>query len=154
MAYSKTEKTVYELAEPIAKQEGAYLYDVEFVKEGGIWFLRVYVDKEEGGISLDECEAVSRKLSEVLDKADPISQNYYLEVASPGIERKLKTDAHFQRYMGEMIDIGLYKAVNGSKQVTGILKDYDGEKIQVEVGEDLMEFSLKETTVVHLHFDF
>ena len=103
---------------------------------------------------MDECEAVSRKLSEVLDKADPIPQNYYLEVASPGIERKLKTDAHFERYMGEMVDVGLYKAVNGSKLVTGKLKGYDGEKIQVEVGEKTMEFSLKETTVVHLHFDF
>lgn len=154
MAYSKTEKTVYELAEPIAQEMGAYLYDVEFVKEGGIWFLRVYVDKEEGGISLDECEAVSRKLSDALDREDPISQNYYLEVASPGIERKLKTDAHFRRYMGEMVDVGLYKAINGSKLVTGILKDYDGEKIQVQVGEDVLEFSLKETTVVHLHFDF
>ena len=154
MAYSKTEKTVYELAEPIAQKVGAYLYDVEFVKEGGIWFLRVYVDKEEEGISLDECEAVSRKLSDALDREDPISQNYYLEVASPGIERKLKTDAHFRRYMGEMVDVGLYKAVNGSKLVTGILKDYDGEKIQVQVGEDVLEFSLKETTVVHLHFDF
>ena len=75
MAYSKTEKTVIALAEPVAKQEGALLYDVEFVKEGGIWFLRVYVDKEDGGISLDECEAISRSLSDVLDKEDPISQN-------------------------------------------------------------------------------
>ncbi len=154
MAYSKTEKTVFDLVVPIAEAEGVYLYDVEYLKEGGIWFLRIYVDKEEGGISLDECEAVSRKLSEVLDKADPIPQNYYLEVASPGIERKLKTDAHFERYMGEMVDVGLYKAVNGSKLVTGKLKGYDGEKIQVEVGEKTMEFSLKETTVVHLHFDF
>ena len=154
MAYSKTEQAVYQLAEPIAKAEGAYLYDVEFVKEGGIWFLRVYVDKEEDGISLDECEAISRKLSDALDQADPISQNYYLEVASPGIERKLKTEVHFQRYLGEVVDIGLYKAINGSKQVTGILKNYDGEKIQVEVGEEDLEFTLKETTVVHLHFDF
>ena len=154
MAYSKTEQAVYQLAEPIAKAEGAYLYDVEFVKEGGIWFLRVYADKEEGGISLDECEAISRKLSDALDQADPISQNYYLEVASPGIERKLKTEAHFQRYMGEIVDVGLYKAVKGSKQVTGTLKNYDGEKIQVEVGGEDLEFTLKETTVVHLHFDF
>lgn len=154
MAYSKTEQTVMALAEPIAAEEYAYLYDVEFVKEGGIWFLRVYADKEDGGIALDECEAISRKLSEALDKADPISQNYYLEVASPGIERKLKTEAHFRRYMGETVDVGLYRAVNGSKQVTGILQNYDGEKIQVAVGDNVMTFALKETTVVHLHFDF
>lgn len=154
MAYSKTEKTVLALAEPIAVQEGAYIYDVEYVKEGGVWFLRIYADKEDGGISLDECEAISRKLSEVLDREDPISQNYYLEVSSPGIERKLKTDAHFQKYMGETVDVGLYKAINGAKQLTGSLKGYDGEVIQVEVGGETLAIPLKETTVVHLHFDF
>ncbi|MEE1014277.1 MAG: ribosome maturation factor RimP [Clostridia bacterium] len=154
MAYSKTEKTVLGLAEPIAVQEGAYIYDVEYVKEGGVWFLRIYADKEDGGISLDECEAISRKLSEVLDREDPISQNYYLEVSSPGIERKLKTDTHFQKYMGETVDVGLYKAINGAKQLTGNLKGYDGEVIQVEVGGETLAIPLKETTVVHLHFDF
>lgn len=154
MAYSKTEKTVLALAEPIAAQEGAYIYDVEYVKEGGVWFLRIYADKEDGGISLDECEAISRKLSEVLDREDPISQNYYLEVSSPGIERKLKTDAHFQKYMGETVDVGLYKAINGAKQQTGSLKGYDGEVIQVEVDGEMLTIPLKETTVVHLHFDF
>ena len=114
MAYSKTEQIVLGLAEPVAASEGAYLYDVEYVKEGGIWFLRVYVDKEEGGISLDDCEAISRKLSDVLDREDPISQNYYLEVASPGIERKLKTEEHFNRYLGETVDVGLYKAVRAA----------------------------------------
>ena len=154
MAYSKTEKTVIALAEPVAKQEGALLYDVEFVKEGGIWFLRVYVDKEDGGISLDECEAISRSLSDVLDKEDPISQNYYLEVSSPGIERKLKTDAHFQTYLGSCVDVGLYKAIDGAKQLTGTLTDYDGERIRLMVEQKVYEIPLKETTVVHLHFDF
>lgn len=154
MAYSKTEKAVICLAEPVAKQEGACLYDVEFVKEGGLWFLRVYVDKENGGISLDECEAISRKLSDVLDQEDPISQNYYLEVSSPGIERKLKTDAHFLAYLGETVDVGLYKAIDGSKQLTGTLKGYDGTMIQIESGSQTHEIPLKETTVVHLHFDF
>jgi len=154
MAYSKTEQTVLALAEPVAASEGAYLYDVEYIKEGGIWFLRVFADKEEGGISLDDCEAISRKLSEVLDKEDPISQNYYLEVASPGIERKLKTDAHFNRYLGEVVDVGLYKAVKGGKQLTGILRGYDGDSICLLVDEEEITLSLKETTVVHLHFDF
>ncbi len=154
MAYSKTEQTVIALAEPVAASEGAYLYDVEFLKEGGIWFLRVYVDKEEGGISLDDCEAISRKLSEALDEKDPISQNYYLEVASPGIERKLKTAEHFNRYLGETVDVGLYKAVNGSKTLTGELLSYDGASIGIRVGDEDVTLSLKETTMVHLHFDF
>ena len=91
VTFSKTEKIVYDLSEPIAKEAELTIYDVEFVKEGGNHFLRVFLDKN-GGISLDECEEFSRLLSEALDKADPISQNYYLEVSSPGIERKLKRD--------------------------------------------------------------
>ena len=141
------------MAEPIAKENGCYLYDVEYLKEGGFWFLRVYVDKE-GGISLDECELVSRSLSEVLDKEAPIDRNYYLEVSSPGVERKLKTPEHFKRYLGETVDVGLYKAIGGAKQLTGTLKDYDGETVSLEVGGETVAIPQKETTVVHLHFDF
>lgn len=153
MAYSKIEQMVLAMAEPIAKENGCYLYDVEYLKEGGFWFLRVYVDKE-GGISLDECELVSRSLSEVLDKEDPIDRNYYLEVSSPGVERKLKTPEHFKRYLGETVDVGLYKAIGGAKQLTGTLKDYDGETVSLEVGGETVAIPQKETTVVHLHFDF
>ena len=153
MAYSKTEKKVWELAEPIAVQEDCFIYDVEYVKEGGVWFLRVYIDKY-GGVSLDECEAVSRALSTVLDEADPIQQNYYLEVSSPGIERKLKTKEHFDRYIGETIDIGLYKAINKSKQLTGKLISFEDDVITVEVDGERIEMSLKETTGVKLHFEF
>lgn len=154
MAYSKAESTTIALAEPIAKECGCYIYDVEFVKEGGLYFLRVYVDKD-GGISLDECEAISRRLSDELDKKDPIEQNYYLEVSSPGIERKLKTPEHFARYIGELVDVGLYKAVNGSKQLTATLTGFEDGVISLETanGESL-ELSKKETTVVKLHFDF
>ena len=119
MAYSKTETAVWQLAEPIAAESGFYIYDIEYIKEGGLWFLRVYIDKD-GGITMDECEAFSRTLSDTLDEADPISGNYYLEVSSPGIERRLKTEAHFRRYIGSVIDISLYKAVNGSKLITEI----------------------------------
>lgn len=153
MAYSKTEKKVWELAEPITVQEECFIYDVEYVKEGGVWFLRVYIDKD-GGVSLDECEAVSRALSTVLDEADPIQQNYYLEVSSPGIERKLKTKEHFDRYIGETIDIGLYKAINKSKQLIGKLISFEDDVITVEVDGESFELPLKETTGVKLHFEF
>lgn len=154
MAYSKTEQTVLSLAQPIAEQNGCYIYDVEFVKEGGLWFLRVFVDKETEGITLDECEAVSRALSEVLDKEDPISQNYYLEVSSPGVERKLKTPEHFARYTGETVDIGLYRAVNGSKVLTGVLKELCGSEVVFQTNGDEITLPLKETTYVKLHFEF
>ncbi|MEE1050280.1 MAG: ribosome maturation factor RimP [Clostridia bacterium] len=149
MAYSKTESITFELAEPIVKECGCYIYDVEFVREGGLYFLRVYADKD-GGISIDECEEISRALSKKLDEADPIKQNYYLEVSSPGIERKLKTKEHFERYMGETVDIGLYKAVNGSKQITAKLTGFKDGIVKTEE----MEIPLKETTFVKLHFEF
>lgn len=153
MALSKTESTVFTLAEEIALNNGCYIYDVEFVKEGGMYFLRVYADCD-GGIDLDKCEVISRALSEKLDEADPISQNYYLEVSSPGIERKLKRKEHFDMYIGETIDIGLYKARNGSKQLTASLCGYDGTNIKVDINGEVTEIPQKETTYVKLHFDF
>ena len=153
MAYSKTESITFELAEPIVKDCGCYIYDVEFVREGGLYFLRVYVDKD-GGISIDECEEISRALSKKLDEADPIKQNYYLEVSSPGIERKLKTKEHFDRYIGETVDIGLYKAINGSKQITATLKAFEEGVISAEVDGEEISVAQKETTFVKLHFEF
>ncbi len=154
MAYSGVNRIVWDLAEPIAKELGAYLYDVEYLKEGGNRILRILADKEEGGISLDDCEAISRRISDALDKADPIPQNYYLEVSSPGVERKLKTADHFRRYMGEMIDVGLYRSRNGSKQMCGLLSGYDGESLTVTVDGEEITIPLSDASVVHLHFDF
>ena len=129
MTFSKIEKIIFDLAEPIAEENGLYIYDVEFIKEGGHWFLRVYLDKPEENeyISIDECEEFSRKLSDVLDRSDPISQNYYLEVSSPGIERKIRRAEHFEASKGEIVDAGLYKAINGSKTLTGELMGLDDE---------------------------
>ena len=153
MAYSKVEKTALDMAAPIAEGMGCYIYDVEYVKEGGLWFLRVFADKD-GGISLDECEELSCALSAKLDKNDPTNQNYYLEVSSPGIERKLKEPWHFEKYMGENIDIGLYKAIGGQKQITARLKGFDGKSVTVEYDNDELIIPLKQTTSVKLHFDF
>ena len=153
MAYSKTELSAIEITKPIAEANDAFVYDAEFVKEGGLYFLRIYVDKD-GGIDLDTCEAISRAVSDKLDEADIISQNYYLEVSSPGIERKLKTKEHFDRYIGEKIDIGLYKAVKGSKQLTVTLLAFDDGVITVEAEGEEVQINQKETTSVRLHFDF
>lgn len=155
MALSKIEKTVLSMAEPVAAELGCYIYDVEFVKEGSSWFLRVYADREEGGISLDECEEISRALSAELDKTDPISQNYFLEVSSPGIERKLKEPEHFKRYLGSIVDVGLYKAINGVKQFTAALEKFeDGVIVLKTENGDLLEIKQSDTTNVKLHFDF
>ncbi len=154
MAYSKTEKMIIEMATPIAEEISCYIYDVEFIKEGGAKYLRVFADKNEGGMSLDDCEVINRRLSDLLDESDPIKENYILEVSSPGIERKLKTPKHFEMYLGRTVDVGLYKAIDGNKNITGELKNYADEKITVVIDGVETEILLSETTFVKLHFDF
>jgi len=154
MAYSKLEKLIIELAKPVAEENSCYIYDVEFVKEGTAKYLRIYADKEDGRISIDECERINRAMGEVLDKEDPIKENYILEVSSPGIERKLRTPEHFEKYLGKTIDVGLYKAIDGSKSICGVLSAYNDGNITLLVGETKKTLPLDETTFVKLHFDF
>lgn len=144
MADKKIPEIVMELASPLAQNAGCFVDDVEFKKEGSDYVLRVIIDVEDdtnGGVSIDQCENVSRALSDVLDSKDPISQAYMLEVTSPGIDRPLKKDKDFERFMGRDIDIGLYKPLNGSKIITGKLLAYedgiitvlaDGKEINIE----------------------
>lgn len=153
MSYSKTEQICFDLVKPIAEENDCFIYDVEYVKEGSTYFLRVFADKD-GGISIDECEKISRSLSTELDKKDPIKENYFLEVSSPGIERRLRQDEHFKRYINEKVDISFYKQTDGAKQITAILKEYDGTLITVEYNEKILKYNLNEISVVKLHFDF
>lgn len=146
----KTEK----LLEPILSANHFELYDVEYVKEGGNWFLRAYIDKE-NGITVDDCELVSRALSDLLDKNDFISDSYILEVSSPGLGRQLKRDKHFEKSIGEEVEIKLFKAINKKKEFTGILKAFDSNTITVEL-EDHTELVITRTdiAIVRLTFDF
>ncbi len=153
MAYSKLEQQILELATPIAEENGCFIYDVEYLKEGKARTLRVYADREDG-ISLDECEAISRRLSDALDASDPIRENYMLEISSPGIERRLSQAWHFEKYMGETIDVGLYKAIDGAKQISGVLKGFEDGKITFETENGEMTIMQSEATGVKLHFDF
>ena len=124
MAKKPIKDVVADLLLDFMEAEGYQLYNVEFVKEARDWFLRIYIDKtkEVGGyISTDDCEKVSRFLSDKLDESDPIGQNYYLEVSSPGMDRELVRDEHFQDYIGHQVDVNLYKAIDGQKQLTGQL---------------------------------
>ncbi|QAT43130.1 ribosome maturation factor RimP [Aminipila luticellarii] len=125
MAKIKIKDLVEEILTPFLKENSLELYNVEFVKEAKDWFLRVYIDKAEGTeeeyISTDDCEMVSRFLSEKLDASDPIEQNYYLEISSPGMDRELLKEKDFIRYAGKQVDVNLYQAVDGKKKITGEL---------------------------------
>lgn len=152
---SKVEEIVWKIAEPIAQAAGVFVYDVEFKKEGPDYYLRVYIDRLEDGIYIDDCEAVSRALSDALDEADPISEGYYLEVSSPGVERQLKRQEDFDRFIGEKISVKLFKAVEGTKQLIGLLKNRDAEKLilETEDGKEI-EIENKNITTVRLSVDF
>ena len=121
---SKVTDLVAELARPVVEAQGCELWDVEYVREAGEWFLRVYIDKE-GGVSIDDCEAVSRALDPLLDEADPIESSYNFEVSSAGVERALKRPSDFQRFLGAHIAVKLYSAVDGQKEYLGYLRGYD-----------------------------
>lgn len=142
------------LAAPIAAACGCTVWDVEYVKEAGTWYLRIYIDKP-GGISIQDCEAVSRQLSDALDDADPIEGSYTLEVSSAGADRVLKKSAHFAAFLGSTVDVKLYRAQDGKKDLTGTLvacADDGGVTIAAPSGE--FSFGKKEIAQVRLHVDF
>jgi ribosome maturation factor RimP len=142
---------VEKIALPIAAQLGLELWDIEFVKEGASWFLRIFIDKE-GGISLDDCEAFSHAVDGPLDTADPIEQQYYLEVSSPGIERELRLDRHFKSQLGQMVRIRLIRpSDDGSKELTGKLLSFDGLVITIDNGQGLISVKRSDTAFVRLY---
>ncbi|MBQ4244786.1 MAG: ribosome maturation factor RimP [Clostridia bacterium] len=145
-----TVETVRQIAEPIAESLGLELWDVRFVKEGVSWYLRIFIDKE-GGVGIEDCENMSRAIDAPLDEADPIEQSYCLEVSSPGLERELVRDAHFEKYKGEKIKVKFIRPQNGKREYGGILEDYDGRNItlRLENGEGLC-FEKKEASYIKL----
>jgi ribosome maturation factor RimP len=139
---------------PIMEKYNFELVDVEYVKEAGSWYLRAYVDKE-GGITVDDCEVVSRLLSDWLDQEDFIEDSYIMEVSSPGLGRPLKKDKDFARSLGEEVEIRLYKARDKQKDFTGLLKAYDAETVTIETEEGTEEkFARAEIALIRLAFDF
>jgi len=147
MAKRKIEDIVTDLAQPIVDSMSFELVDVEYIKEGAHWFLRVYIDKP-GGITIDDCQAVSEQLSDELDKNDPIKQSYILEVSSPG-ERPLKKERDFERYKGQVVEVKLYQPINGRKLFEGELIGLIDNKVQIknDKGETL-SFDRNDTAVV------
>lgn len=152
--HEEYEQRTEKLLEPLLAANQFELYDVEYVKEGGNWFLRAYIDKE-GGITVDDCELVSRALSDLLDKADFIPEAYILEVSSPGLGRQLKKDKHFEKSIGEEVELKLFKPVNKRKEWTGILTGFTAESITIETEEGTaLEFKRADIAMVRLTFDF
>lgn len=147
---NNTEKKILPFLEPIIEERNLELVDLEFQKEGANWYLRVYIDKE-GGVDIVDCETVSRQLEAKLDEADPIEQAYILEVSSPGIDRPLKKDADFVKYCGELIDIKLYKPLEGKKQYQGKLLGLENGVISIEDDtEQVIAFAQKDVASVRL----
>ena len=154
-----TKKEIYEqnteeILNPMVEKHGFELVDVEYVKEGGNWYLRAYIDKP-GGITVDDCEVISRELSDKLDEKDFVEEAYILEVSSPGLGRPLKKEKDFARSLGEEVEVRTYRAVNRQKEFTGILKAYDKDSITIELeNEEKMTFARTDIALVRLAFDF
>ncbi len=154
-----TKREIYEqkteaLILPIVEEHKFELVDVEYVKEGGNWYLRAYIDKP-GGIAVDDCEVVSRALSDKLDVEDFIDDPYILEVSSPGLGRPLKKDKDFARSIGEEVEIRTYRPINQVKEFTGVLKDYDKDSVSIEFADgEMMKFARADIALIRLAFDF
>lgn len=151
---NKIASIVYEMVEPIAAEQGVELVDVEYIKEGGQYILRVYLDKS-GGITIDDCQQVSNILSDLLDEKDPIPEAYLLEVSSPGIDRPLKKDADFVRFAGQKVDISTYAPVNGlKKKFTAELVGLEDNKIVVLVNGERLSLERDQVSQVRLAVEF
>ena len=149
----KVTDLVASFAKPIVEQHGCELWDVEYVREGSDYFLRLYLDKE-GGVDINDCEAISRAVDPILDEKDPIQGSYHFEVCSAGLERALKRPSDFERFMGSAITVKLYRPRNGLKEIPAVLKSYDEGKITVEAGKETITFEKSEVALVRLRVEF
>ncbi len=148
------EQKTEQLLEPLLKENQFELVDVEYVKEGTSWYLRAYIDKP-GGITIDDCELISRALSDLLDREDFIDDSYILEISSPGLERPLKKDKDFDRSIGEQVEIKTYRPLNGSKEITGTLKGYDKDTVTIDTEtEKALQIARSDIALIRLAFDF
>ena len=149
----KVTELVAAFARPIVEAHGCELWDVEYVREGSDYFLRLYLDKE-GGVDINDCEAVSRAVDPILDEKDPIPGSYHFEVCSAGLERVLKRPSDFQRFLGSPITVKLYRPRNGLKEIPCVLKAYDQGKLTVEAGKETITFEKSEVAQVRLRVEF
>ena len=149
----KVTEIVAELAAPVAAEFGCELWDTEYVREAGQWFLRLYLDKA-GGVDILDCENVSRKVSDLLDEVDPIEGSYVFEVSSAGAERQLKRPSDFERFIGTPVLVKTYQNRDGRKEFPGVLKGYEDGDILLQMGTQELSFNKSEVAMVRLRIEF
>ena len=149
-----TEAMIEELVLPITNENNIEIVDVEYVKEAGEYYLRIFIDKD-GGVSLNDCEVITRAINPILDEKDPIKENYFLEVSSPGLDRPLKKEKDFLRYAGRDVEVKLYKAINGLKHFEAELVELvDNKIVKLVVDGEEMEFDKKDIALIRLAIKF
>ncbi len=144
---------VARLAEPVAESLSLSIWDVEFVKEGGQHYLRIYLDRE-GGVTIDDCEALSRAMDPILDREDPIAESYVFEVCSAGMERTLKRPRDFEAYIGHLVEIRTFAPRAGSREFVGTLSAYQDGTVTLQIGDKTEEFTKKEIALARLRIEF
>ncbi|KAF5035734.1 Ribosome maturation factor RimP [bioreactor metagenome] len=142
------ESSVQDLVEDIIRSSEIELVDIEYVKEGPFKYLRVYLDKAEG-ITVDDCADVSRALNKKLDEVDLIKEQYFLEVSSPGVERPFKTDADYQKNIGNFVEVKFYKPIDGRKSVEGILSEKQDNQVVIQAGEEQIKIEVKDISKIN-----
>jgi ribosome maturation factor RimP len=153
MQKNKILKKVSEIGERVVNSKGFEMVDVEFVQESGSWYLRYYIDKP-GGITLDDCQEVSEEISRLLDIEDPIPHSYILEVSSPGIERKLKKEKDFIKYIGSEVEIRTFEPINGKKVLTGTLSDYNNGMVILKTNSTVINIPFEKISSAKLKYKF
>ena len=149
----KITEIVAGFARPVVESQGCTLWDVEYVREGSDYFLRLYIDKD-GGVDISDCEAISRAMDPILDEKDPVPESYHFEVCSAGLERALKRPGDFERFMGSPIMVKLYRPRNGLKEIPGILRGYEDGRVTAECGKETITFEKSEVALVRLRVEF
>ena len=150
---SKITEAVEKLARPVVENAGCTLWDVEYVREAGSYYLRVFIDKE-GGVSINDCEEISRALDPILDEADPVPDSYVFEVGSPGAERELKRPSDFEMFKGNEVEVRTYAPVNGRKSFVGELKEYRDGDVTVLCGGEELTLPKAQVAGTRLHVSF
>lgn len=150
---SKITQIVEDLARPVVEEEGCRLWSVEYLREAGTWYLRVFIDKD-GGVSINDCENISRRLDPMLDEADPIPTSYVFEVGSAGAERELKRPEDFEQFIGSEVEVKLYQPLDGKKAFVGELTGYQDGAVSLHMGDGEHSFEKSQVAQVRLHVSF
>lgn len=151
--FGGTEWKVYELVKPITDELGYFLWDISYVKEGAMWYLRIFIDQDEG-ITIEDCEKATAPINKILDEKDPIPQEYMLEVGSAGLERELVKEEHFEVCIGDMVTIRFIRNVDGEKEIVAELLSADKEGVTVNLNGETKTYLLSEIAFVKLYMEF